>query len=206
MKKGEATRQQIIQQAAPLFNQRGFAGASMQDIMEATGLEKGCLYRHFASKQELAAEAFRYSLAQAVELRTRHLAEIPHSVDKLRHMIQAFATTPSPVPGGCPLMNTGVDADDTNPELKSLAQSGISAWKTRIANIVSEGIERGEIQAETSPSRTANLIVATLEGALLISRLEGTREALYDAQSGLEHILEGIVLPDGLPARAAVTS
>ena len=32
MKKGEATRQQIIQQAAPLFNQRGFAGASMPAI------------------------------------------------------------------------------------------------------------------------------------------------------------------------------
>ena len=90
MTKGETTRQQIIQQAAPLFNQRGFAGASMQDIMEATGLEKGCLYRHFASKQELAVEAFHYTLAQAVEARTRHLAEIPHSIDKLRHMVKAF--------------------------------------------------------------------------------------------------------------------
>ena len=56
MRKGELTRQRIIAQAAPIFNQRGFAGCSMQDLMEATGLEKGGLYRHFSGKEELAAE------------------------------------------------------------------------------------------------------------------------------------------------------
>ena len=65
MGKGELTRERIIAQAAPLFNQRGFAGCSMQDVMEATGLEKGGLYRHFSSKEELAAEAFRYAVARA---------------------------------------------------------------------------------------------------------------------------------------------
>src|SRR3984885_6193510 len=60
MTKGESTRQWIIEQAAPLFNQRGFEGCSMQDVLEATGLEKGGVYRHFESKEELAAEVFRY--------------------------------------------------------------------------------------------------------------------------------------------------
>jgi len=201
MKKGEATRQQIIQQAAPLFNQRGFAGASMQDIMEATGLEKGCLYRHFASKQELAAEAFRYSLAQAVELRTRHLAEIPHSVDKLRHMVKAFVEIPSPVPGGCPLMNTAVDADDTNPELRALARDGVHAWKSRIVRIIADGIKRGEIHKETVPARIANIIVATLEGGLLIGRLEGNRTALHDAHAALGKILDDIAVSQSAPSR-----
>ena len=55
--KGERTRQHIIETAAPLFNQRGFTGASMADLMEATGLEKGGIYRHCGSKDELAVAA-----------------------------------------------------------------------------------------------------------------------------------------------------
>jgi len=204
MKKGEQTRQEIIRKAAPVFNQRGFAGASMNDIMQATGLEKGGLYRHFTCKQQLATEAFRYTLEQAVERRTAHLAEIPNAVEKLRHMIKAFVETPSPVPGGCPLMNTFVDADDTNPELRELARKGVAAWKSRIASIVSSGIERGEIRPDTAPSRIANLIVANLEGALLISRLEGAKEALHDAQSALGTMLDTICTARALAPTPAV--
>ncbi len=61
MSKGEATRQRIIALAAPLFNQHGYNGCSLNDIMEATGLEKGGIYRHFESKEELAAEAFDFA-------------------------------------------------------------------------------------------------------------------------------------------------
>src|SRR2546430_16954 len=54
MRKGEQTRQEIIRKAAPIFNQRGYDGAALSDLMEATGLEKGGIYRHFDSKQQLA--------------------------------------------------------------------------------------------------------------------------------------------------------
>ena len=108
-------------------------------------------------------------------------------------MLAAFVDTyPSPVAGGCPLMNTAVDADDTNPELRALASDGIRAWKTRIVKIIHAGIERGEIKKGTPAARIANILVSTLEGALLISRLEGKREALQDAQFAINELLDGI--------------
>jgi len=61
MTKGEQTRQEIIRKAAPIFNQRGYDGAALSDLMKATGLEKGGIYRHFDSKQQLAAEAFDFA-------------------------------------------------------------------------------------------------------------------------------------------------
>ena len=192
MTKGEATRQEIIERAAPVFNRQGFAGASMQDIMRATGLEKGGIYRHFTSKQELAAAAFLHALSLAEEARTRHLAEIASQIEKLRHMVNAFAELPSPLPGGCPLMNTAVDADDTNPELRALACDGIRAWKSRIAAIVAAGIECREIRYGTDPARIANVIVSTLEGALLISRLEHSKEALEDGKNALNQLIDTI--------------
>ena len=56
-RKKEQTRQRIVAEAAPVFNQRGYAGSSLADLMKATGLEKGGIYRHFSSKEELAGEA-----------------------------------------------------------------------------------------------------------------------------------------------------
>jgi TetR/AcrR family transcriptional regulator, transcriptional repressor for nem operon len=192
MSKGEVTRQRIIAQAAPIFNRRGYAGCSMQDILDATGLEKGGLYRHFASKQELAVEAFRYALTNTVKMRTENMEHIPGAVEKLRYIVHRFAEGPSTVPGGCPLMNTAIDADDGNPVLRRLARKAIRDWQTRLCRIVEEGIERGEIRRKVEPRRVANTIIATLEGALMISRLQGTKNAMQDAQASLEMLLKQI--------------
>jgi TetR/AcrR family transcriptional repressor of nem operon len=192
MRKGDATRERIVAEAAPLFNQRGFAGCSMADVMEVTGLEKGGLYRHFSSKQELAEEVFRYSLALSVKTRTADLGHIEGAIEKLRYVVRRFVETPSAVAGGCVLMNTAVDADDSNPELRALAKQGIGRWKKRLEKIVADGIAAGEVRADVEPRRIANAIVGGLEGALMISRLEGGKEALRDMREVLDGVVVGI--------------
>ena len=99
MTKGQVTRQKIVEQAAPLFNRLGYAGCSMQDIMAATGLEKGGLYRHFSSKEELAKEAFRYSLAWVTDARWKGIEEVEGSVEKLRFLVRRFVDIRSIFPG-----------------------------------------------------------------------------------------------------------
>ncbi len=186
------TRQHIIAKAAPVFNQRGFAGCSMQDVMEATGLEKGGLYRHFASKEELAAEAFGYTLRQAIEARMGGLDQVRGAIPSLRHVVHAFVQVPSPVTGGCPLMNAAADADAGSPAIFALAQNGVAAWKATLCAILEEGIRAGEIREAVDPRRIANTVIALLEGALMISRLEGSREAMRDAQASLDDLLQGL--------------
>ena len=185
MSKGEQTRQSIVEKAAPLFNQRGFEGCSMADIMEATGLEKGGVYRHFSSKEELAAEVFRYAMKTALEARS--IADRPEldAIAKLRLMVDRFVTVPSPLPGGCPLLNAAIDTDDGNPLLRTLVQDALAKWKGRIRKIVEQGIADGQISRSVDPQSIANLIISTLEGALMITRLEGNRRALQDAQGSL---------------------
>src|SRR5579872_3424858 len=192
MSKGELTRQKIVALAAPLFNQHGFEGCSMQDVMHATGLEKGGLYRHFSSKEELAAEAFRYALKNAVKTRTEGLEAVGDPLDQLRYLIRRFVEEPSFIPGGCPLMNTAIDSDDGNAVLRKLVLEAIGDWKKRLATIVQTGIRRREIRRSVDPDRIANTIVATLEGALMISRLEGSKTALRHAQESLGLLLDQI--------------
>ena len=190
MSKGEITRNRIIELAAPLFNQRGYAGCSMQDVMQATGLKKGGLYRHFSSKEELASEAFRYSLAQATKIRTDHLDASLGALERLRDVIEQFVEKPSPVPGGCPILNTAIDADDGNAVLRSMAREGLKEWRSRIEKIVRDGISNGEIRKDLEPRALANTVIATLEGALMIARLEASRTALNDAKTHLARLLK----------------
>src|SRR5215470_4683346 len=127
MKKGEATRREIIEKAAPIFNQKGFEGASLSDLMKATGLEKGGIYRHFESKEQLAAEAFDYAWSLALERRMAGTEAVSNSVDRLKQVVRNFqGNREGLVPGGCPLLNTAVESDDGNLALRSKAKRAMA--------------------------------------------------------------------------------
>lgn len=191
MRKGEQTRQEIIRKAAPIFNQRGYEGAALSDLMKATGLEKGGIYRHFESKQQLAAEAFDYAWKLAVETRSAGTQEIPNTVDRLKQLVRNFQDRRSGlVPGGCPLLNTAIDSDDGNPQLREKARRALDSWLDRIEAVVEEGQGRGEIRREIDPSKLAALIVSTLEGSLMVSRLQRKEGACALACDHLEEYLE----------------
>ena len=190
MKKGERTRERIIRQAAPLFNQRGYEGSSMQEIMAATALEKGGIYRHFESKQELAAEAFDYAWAEALRARRHDLDQIENSVDKLLQFIANFVERRGSVPGGCPLLNTAMDSDDGNTVLRARARKALEGWQEFLGEIIARGMRRGEINSKIDKGNLANVIIASLEGAIMISRLEQNADALRDAQAHLVNYLE----------------
>jgi TetR/AcrR family transcriptional repressor of nem operon len=190
MTKGEQTRKKIVAAAAPIFNQRGYEGSSLNDLMEATGLKKGGIYRHFSSKEELAAEVFDYTWEAAWNARLLHVDENANGVEKLKQFIANFVEHRSPVAGGCPILNTAIDADDGNPVLRARVAKALRSWLARLQTIVRKAKERGETQAGVDPRTVATLIVATLEGALMMSRLERNDEPLRRVQQHLKRYLE----------------
>ena len=190
MSKGDQTRERIIAKAAELFNQRGLEGTSMADLMEATGLEKGGIYRHFSSKEAVAAEAFDYAWEAAFQERVRDLDSIPGSVERLKHLIANFVERRSTIPGGCPLLNTAVEADDGNPVLRERARQALGKWQNLLTSVINEGIQRREIRSGVDPNRLAMLVISASEGALMISRLERNRDALLVARSHLDDYLD----------------
>lgn len=190
MLKGEKTRERIVSKAAQLFNERGLEGTSLADLMEATGLEKGGIYRHFPSKEAVAVEAFDYAWQSAFAARMHNLDAISNSVDKLKQFMTNFVERRPSVPGGCPLLNTAIDADDGNAVLRERARKAFREWRDLLTSIISTGIERKEIRRGVDAKKLATLIISSLEGALMISRLEHDREALMATRSYLERCLE----------------
>src|SRR5580700_74727 len=151
MTKGEETRREIVEKAAPLFNQKGFEGTSLSDLMRVTGLQKGGIYRHFSSKEELAGEAFDYAWKKAFERRLEGVDEAADAVERLKKMIDNFVDIRTGlVAGGCPLMNTAVEADDGNPVLRARARRALQGWTERLSRITAEGIQKHQIDRHVS--------------------------------------------------------
>ena len=190
MTKGQMTRQKIVEEAARLFNQNGFSGCSMSELMKATGLEKGGIYRHFDSKEQLAAEAFEYAWRDAIQTRTHDLGKVSNAVEWLKQFIDNFVHRRPTVPGGCPLLNTAIDADDGSPVLRRLALSALRGWRDELIEVARRGIQRKEIRRRVNPKQVADLVISSLEGALMMSRLERNTEVLSTAQSFLNSYLD----------------
>ena len=191
MGKGQVTRDRIVALAAPIFNQKGYAGTALSDLMDATGLEKGGIYRHFESKQKLAEDAFDHAWKIAMDTRFAGTDEIPNAVDRLKKIILNFRDRRMGlVPGGCPLLNTAVDADDSNPQLRGKARQALSSLLDRLQSIIDEGQQRGELALDVDPAKLATLIVSTLEGSLVLSRLQRSLDPLDLACTHLTEYLE----------------
>ncbi len=191
MTKGDDTRARIIEQSAPLFNMQGYAGTALSDLMEATGLQKGGIYRHFASKEELAAEAFDYAWNKAIAVRAQGVESTPNAVDRLKRMIENFVELRTGlVPGGCPLLNTAIDSDDGNPVMRERARGALRNWQARLAKIAKQGLKDGHIRKGNDPDALAALVISQLEGALMISRLNQSRQPLEWAKAHLTDHLE----------------
>ncbi|SRR5712691_7445025 len=191
MRKGEQTRQEIIRKAAPIFNQRGYDGAALSDLMRATGLEKGGIYRHFESKEQLAAEAFDYAWKLAIDTRFEGTQDVTNTVDRLKLIVRNFRDRRTGlVRGGCPLLNTAIDSDDAHPGMRKKARRALDSWLDRLESIVGEGKRRGEVRSAIDSEELATLIVNTLEGGLMVSRLQRRDDALDLACRHLEEYLE----------------
>jgi AcrR family transcriptional regulator len=188
-RKGARTRQRIVREAAGLFNTRGFAGTSVSDVSAATGLEKGGVYNHFGSKDDLALAAFDYAAAL---IHTRLAAAVrahPDGVGRLRGMFDVYRTLSEQpfIAGGCPILNTAVDADDTHPALRERARSAMDVWLRLVAEALEAGDAAGQFRPGLDVTAVAGTIVAALEGGILLARLyrdAGWMHAVIGQMSG----------------------
>lgn len=178
MRNPDATKEIILKESGTLFNTQGYKATSISHITEATGFTKGAIYRHFRSKEELEKEALYY-LSSVLFGKLRPLIKAEQTAgNKLRAVLHYFESyvTASPIKGGCPLLNVAIEADDTNPALREEANKILQLLKDSVVHILQNGIDRGQIKKEIDKEFFASLILASLEGAIMMSKLRGKNE------------------------------
>jgi TetR/AcrR family transcriptional regulator, transcriptional repressor for nem operon len=163
----------IIEKAAPLFNKNGYAGTSLSDIMKATGLAKGGLYGNFKNKDEIAAMTFDYAFTKIKTAIIQKLSTISSSQEKLFGILDFYSTyiTNPPISGGCPLLNTSVEADDSFPFLKKRARAAQNEMLESLVKIFQEGKKNGELKNTTQPQREGEMMYALIEGGIVMAKI-----------------------------------
>jgi TetR/AcrR family transcriptional regulator, transcriptional repressor for nem operon len=175
MKKAERTRQLIIEKAAPIFNKKGIAGTAISDIMAATKLAKGGVYGNFDSKDEICMEAFLYLTKSLNAAITQTIEEHSTAKDKLFALLDFYRERLfKSNRGGCPILNFGTEADDTNPLINQKVKDSINVAQSRISFLVIEGIKKGEFLRTFDPNMFAVKMFAMIEGAILIARVQNS--------------------------------
>jgi TetR/AcrR family transcriptional regulator, transcriptional repressor for nem operon len=175
MSKAEQTRKYIIEKTAPIFNMKGFEGTSLSDMTAITGLTKGSIYGNFANKDEVALAVFDYNLSKIENIIRSEMSKYETVRDKLMVYVRVyddFLKHPFPV-GGCPILNTATEADDTHPALKKRAGQAIQNWKNKIVQLIEAGLAAKEFKKATDAEIKALTIIATIEGAIMITKLTG---------------------------------
>lgn len=178
--KGGKTRQFILTRTAPLFNSKGFEGTSLSDLTQATGLTKGALYGNFHNKEDLAMEAFKYSVAKVKEFVNKRVAQEVTYKRQLRAMLDFFAeyVFNPPVPGGCPMLNTAIEADDNFPAVRRVVVKELMSTVMFIYNLLNKGVKAGEFRKDINAHELAYTLFCSIEGAIMFSRAERSDEPM----------------------------
>lgn len=174
MKKGERTRENIIIKSAEIFNQKGYAGTSLNDIIESTGIKKGGIYRHFSDKNDIAIEAYKYASGTVRNKFDEAIAIEQSATKKLLSMFTVYADVVynPPFIGGCPVQNTAIESYDTHPELFDNAREGMHSFLDLLTEIILEGIQSGEFKENTNADYLASFTFSLLEGSILLSKID----------------------------------
>lgn len=194
--KADRTKQYIIEKTAPVFNTKGYAGTSINDLIAATGLTKGSIYGNFENKDEVALAAFDYNFERLVSyIRTK--MEIKSSViDKLLvypETYRNFLTNPI-LASGCPVTNTSTEADDTHPLLRARVEDAYNFWKGTLYNHLQFGIVNEEIKPNININEFVSVFISIIQGGILQAKVTGKMESMNLSMDYLERFILSIKL------------
>lgn len=197
--KGEITREKILDEATPIFHRKGFLTTTIHDLLAATGTTKGNLYFHFSGKEAVGLEVlrrahdrFRTFLDEALQ------GESPGvKLDNFFHQV-LIRNRDKGFIGGCLFGNTALEACDNAPPFADLVSEVFAEWTLKLQATIEAAQDCGQVRHDLPASDLAELVVATIEGSIMQSRLKKEEGPLQRALDALRLLLD-LDSPDTRP-------
>lgn len=191
MSKSAKTKAFIIETVAPIFNKSGYAAMSLSKITTATGLTKGAIYGHFENKEELALEAFRFSVRRVLKDLNEVVSKGKTPLDKL-FQIGVFYNNYYQYNkkfGGCPILNIGVDANDQNIAIANLVKSYNHKILNQFEGLMESAKASKEIKQDIDVTLYAKRFFYIIEGAVYMSYVMNDESYTKDASLFMKQII-----------------
>ncbi len=179
----------LISATQELLWERGYVGTSPRAIQQRAKVGQGSMYHHFRDKQDLCAAAVRHSSA---DLRAEIEPILSGSGSALER-ITAYLRRERKVLRGCRIGGLTQDPEIVSrPELREPIEETLRWLQERLAELVAESQASGELPKTISPSQTASMISAVLQGGYVLARGENSEAALGEAVEGALALLGAI--------------
>ena len=191
MSKSEKTKAFIIETVAPIFNRNGYAAMSLSKITDATGLTKGAIYGHFKNKEELAVEAFIFSVRRVLKDLNTHINKGNSPLEQLLNVATFYQNyfEYNKAFGGCPILNIGVDANNQN----TLVIAKVRSYNTRIlkqfTHLIEQGKKAKQIRSNVKSEIYAKRFFSMVEGAVYMSYIMDDKEYMKDLAVHMKEII-----------------
>ncbi|AOT57582.1 MULTISPECIES: TetR/AcrR family transcriptional regulator [Streptomyces] len=182
------TSERLVDATRDLLWERGYVGTSPKAIQQRAGAGQGSMYHHFAGKSDLALAAIRRTAADLRAAAERALGGEGTAYAR----VEAYLRRERDVLRGCPVgrltMDPDVVADDA---LRAPVDETLDWLRGRLADVLREGVQAGELDPALDPERTAAAVVATVQGGYVLARASGSAAAFDAAVDGLLALLAG---------------
>lgn len=169
-------RDQIIQTTCELLELQGYHATGLNQIIQESGSPKGSLYHYFpGGKEELAAESLRRVGQIVLERIRQNLAEAADAAEAVEMFIQRIAASveQSGFRAGGPITTVALETASSSERLREECQHIYAGWQAAFADkLISAGMD--EIRAR----RLAQVIIAAIEGGIILCRTERSRTPL----------------------------
>lgn len=181
-----STSERLIEATRELLWERGYVGTSPKAIQQQAGAGQGSMYHHFSGKPDLALAAIRRT---ADDMRAAAEAVLG-GPGTAHERIAAYLLRERDVLRGCPVGRLTMDPDVVASDALRAPVDETLAWlRGRLAAVVDEGRESGELSAAPAPSEVAATIVATVQGGYVLARASGSTAAFDAGVRGLLALL-----------------
>ncbi|MBU2946131.1 TetR/AcrR family transcriptional regulator [Zobellia uliginosa] len=190
--KAERTTAFITETVASVFIKHGYIGTSMSDLTEATGLTKGAIYGNFENKEALALSAYQYSSNLLLTKLDEVLSEENNALAKLFKLTDFYRNYDSFTlsMGGCPILNTGVDAQNNNRLLVAANKEVIKEVEGKIALVLENGVKRNELHLPVTPLQFAKQLFTMVQGAIAMATMTSDKKYLTNTIAYLEVLIK----------------
>lgn len=182
----EFDEEQALERAAVIFWRQGYAGTSIGDLVEATGLQRQSLYNAFGDKQGLFSAALAHYRARGNALAAPLLSS-EAGLPELREFILASLREQRRLDcGACMLIKTAFDPAMQDQQIKALVHESARMWRVSFARVLGQARQRGELPPRGDDTTLANYLFTVHNG---LSALERTGASMAEIEAALDHAI-----------------
>ena len=169
------TREVLIEAATRLIHLKGYQNTTLDDVLSASGVGKGNFYHYFKSKEDLGFAILDRVIDSFitrgiepcfVDQEASRLGQIRCFFGRVREALEARNCV-----GGCLFGNLAAELADVHEGFRARLAALFERWNARLTRALEEAQARGEVTDTCRPQAVAHFLVASLEGAMLLTKL-----------------------------------